>query len=415
MNATYTIEEIEHNGDKRSYLLTVGGKPYQVGELFYLILQGKSDKKTNEEIVDSLNKWASGSYRFTISELEQIIEHKIKPLGVWNPPAVNTTSLAGIGNIRWQKTVFTFEQMRWLLAIVKYAFVPAFFFPVLILALGANYYYMNELIGMGSYAAHKAAVSSDCLRGFSYVVLFYPLITFILFAHELGHAAASYLFGVKPKNIGFGIYYIFPVLFTDVTGIWKLNKTKRVIVNLGGIFIQAIINLGLIYWTYHSGTNPEIIAMITFLLKINVATMIINGLPFMKFDGYWVYSDLFTLPNLRQQSNIYMVRFLNRFFPKLPIRIPEKVLKMVDLKNPFLIIYSIGRYIFMVYFYGRIIVFFFNTISMMPLAARNLINDFSICSAEPFLQASFSLGLFAYFTAVNTKTYRSYFKNRRNA
>lgn len=50
--------------------------------------------------------------------------------------------------------------------------------------------------------------------------VYYILFLFLLFIHELGHAAAAYAYGIKPKEIAFGIYFIFPVLYTNVSGIW---------------------------------------------------------------------------------------------------------------------------------------------------------------------------------------------------
>lgn len=52
------------------------------------------------------------------------------------------------------------------------------------------------------------------------------LLAFVLlssFFHELGHASACKYFEVKHGGIGFGLYLNFPVLYTDVTEVWKLN------------------------------------------------------------------------------------------------------------------------------------------------------------------------------------------------
>ena len=53
--------------------------------------------------------------------------------------------------------------------------------------------------------------------------------------HELGHASACKHFGIRHGGIGFGLYLNFPVLYTDVTEVWRLRRADRCIVNLGGV------------------------------------------------------------------------------------------------------------------------------------------------------------------------------------
>lgn len=59
------------------------------------------------------------------------------------------------------------------------------------------------------------------------------------FFHELGHASACKYFGVRHGGIGFGLYLNFPVLYTDVTEVWKLNRAQRCVVNLAGVYFQS--------------------------------------------------------------------------------------------------------------------------------------------------------------------------------
>lgn len=68
------------------------------------------------------------------------------------------------------------------------------------------------------------------------------LLVFMLassFFHELGHASACKYFGVRHGGIGFGLYLNFPVLYTDVTEVWKLNRAQRCVVNLAGVYFQS--------------------------------------------------------------------------------------------------------------------------------------------------------------------------------
>lgn len=61
------------------------------------------------------------------------------------------------------------------------------------------------------------------------------------FVHEIGHASACRHFGVKHGGIGFGLYLTFPVFYTDVSEIWKLKRTERIVVNMAGVYFQLIL------------------------------------------------------------------------------------------------------------------------------------------------------------------------------
>lgn len=116
--------------------------------------------------------------------------------------------------------------------------------------------------------------------------------------HELGHASACWHCGVEHEGIGLGLYINFPVLYTDVTDIWRLPRKKRCLVNFAGIYFQCIILILLIllYETTHYFLIRYLILIINFgfLITLN---------PFFKFDGYWIVSDIIGVSNLRQRSN----------------------------------------------------------------------------------------------------------------
>ena len=123
-----------------------------------------------------------------------------------------------------------------------------------------------------------------------------------LLFHELGHSAAAWRFGVRVRRIGIGLYWIFPVLFSDVTDIWKLPRRRRLVVDLGGVYFQAVALLPLLGFGLLS-REPGWRAAAAFVIAINVLTIVVNLNPLLRYDGYWIYSDLSGIPNLRRQSN----------------------------------------------------------------------------------------------------------------
>ncbi|MHB8425927.1 MAG: M50 family metallopeptidase [Gammaproteobacteria bacterium] len=123
-----------------------------------------------------------------------------------------------------------------------------------------------------------------------------------LLFHELGHSAAAWRFGIRVRRIGIGLYWIFPVLFSDVTDIWKLPRRRRLVVDLGGVYFQAVALLPLLAFGLLT-REPGWRAAAAFVIAINVLTIVVNLNPLLRYDGYWIYSDLSGIPNLRRQSN----------------------------------------------------------------------------------------------------------------
>jgi putative peptide zinc metalloprotease protein len=160
--------------------------------------------------------------------------------------------------------------------------------------------------------------------------------------HELGHATAAARYKITPKEVGFGFYLVLPVLYTDISRVWMLDKYKRILVNLAGIYFQLLINLLLciaylmsLHWG-HSATY----LIISFLLT-NATLAVYSLNPFFRNDGYWVCSDYFSLPNLSAAAQTYPRKCWDYLRSKgqLAFRAPGTPLKSELL----LLSYVIGR------------------------------------------------------------------------
>ena len=115
--------------------------------------------------------------------------------------------------------------------------------------------------------------------------------------HELEHIAACKAYNLKHGGIGFGFYFVLPVMYADITNIWTANKEKRIIANMGGIFSE-ILYASILLILYLITHNP-----IFFVTGISLGTMVVWEFnPFVRFDGYWILSDLTNTPNLIKKS-----------------------------------------------------------------------------------------------------------------
>lgn len=149
----------------------------------------------------------------------------------------------------------------------------------------------------------------EFFNGFQLTLLSVLCLIFTFF-HEIGHATASYCMGCPASNIGLGVYIFIPVFFTDVSKIWILPKKNRLIVNIGGIYFQLLINIILVM-SYFITANPTAREWLSYLFASNLIVIISSLLPFFRNDGYWIISDLINIPNLLLLSDRWFGKFIN--------------------------------------------------------------------------------------------------------
>jgi putative peptide zinc metalloprotease protein len=139
----------------------------------------------------------------------------------------------------------------------------------------------------------------------------YLLFLVSLFAHEFGHASACMKGGVEPSEIGIAVYLFFPVFYSDVSASWQLKRWQKVRVDIGGIYFQLCV--GGIYLLLFIITRQAVFQWATFML---VSSCLVSLNPFMKFDGYWVLTDIMDVANLSRQPLYLLTYFYRAIFKK---------------------------------------------------------------------------------------------------
>jgi putative peptide zinc metalloprotease protein len=111
--------------------------------------------------------------------------------------------------------------------------------------------------------------------------------------HELGHAAGCRYGGGRPGRIGVGLYLIWPSFFTNVTDSYRLSRAGRLRIDLGGLYFNLISILALA--GVYAATGSEILLLAIAVIHLEMLEQL---LPFARFDGYWILSDLIGVPDL---------------------------------------------------------------------------------------------------------------------
>lgn len=132
------------------------------------------------------------------------------------------------------------------------------------------------------------------------IVLLMLISTLATLCHEFGHASAASHFGCRDMTIGWGLYLIYAVLWTNVSDAWKLPRQQRAIIDLGGVYFESFFLLALI--GAYLGTKHPIFLFGFIFVDLSIAN---TFNPFLRMDGYWLVSDLFGIVNLRKQQEVW--------------------------------------------------------------------------------------------------------------
>jgi putative peptide zinc metalloprotease protein len=111
--------------------------------------------------------------------------------------------------------------------------------------------------------------------------------------HECGHAAGCRYGGARPGVIGVGIYLVWPAFFTNVTDSYRLSRAGRLRTDLGGLYFNAVFMLALA--GIYVATSAEVLLLVIAFTHLEMLEQL---LPFVRFDGYFILSDLIGVPDL---------------------------------------------------------------------------------------------------------------------
>jgi putative peptide zinc metalloprotease protein len=145
--------------------------------------------------------------------------------------------------------------------------------------------------------------------GFLFLLwILYPLLKTV---HELGHALAVRRWGGEVHEIGLGLILLTPAPYVDASAAAAFTQRhQRALVSAAGILVElALAALALGAWTLTQPGRVHDAALAVMLIGVT-STLLFNGNPLLRFDGYHLMGDLFHLANLGARSNAWWSRQL---------------------------------------------------------------------------------------------------------
>jgi len=141
--------------------------------------------------------------------------------------------------------------------------------------------------------------------------LVYPLIKIV---HELGHGFAVKRWDGEVHELGIMLLVLMPVPYVDASAASSFrSKYKRMLVGAVGIFVELLLAaIALLIWlNIQHGLVSEILFNV--MLIGGVSTLLFNGNPLLKFDGYFVLADAIEIPGLGVRANKYYGYLIQRY------------------------------------------------------------------------------------------------------
>ncbi len=159
---------------------------------------------------------------------------------------------------------------------------------------------------------------SDRVLAAENIVLLILAFPVLKAAHELGHAYATKVWGGEVHEIGIMLLVFMPVPYVDASASAAFaSKWRRAVVGGAGIMVElAVASAALIFWLNAESGLATAFAFNLMMIG-GVSTLLFNGNPLLRFDGYFVFSDLIEIPGLGQRANKYFWYLAQRYILRI--------------------------------------------------------------------------------------------------
>lgn len=242
--------------------------------------------ETLSQIADAVSK--ETGLELTADHIAYLLDRKLAPLGI-------TTDSNGLRptvakpvpflSLRFKRPVLP-SSATWFLG----GLFSWLFHPVLVIA-GITAALLSEVWLFGTQPMGSAL--AQALADPASVLVVGALAVASAFFHEIGHATACRYSGVRPGPIGCGVYLVWPVFYTDITNSYRLGRSGRLRTVLGGVYFNALFIIGLTLLYFWTGYPVLLAAVVIANLEL-----VQQLLPTLRFDGYYIVSDLVGIPDL---------------------------------------------------------------------------------------------------------------------
>ena len=189
----------------------------------------------------------------------------------------------------------------------------------------------------------------------SNIIYLYLCIAFVKIFHEIGHGAVCVRYGGHINTVGVMLLLLTPLPYIDATSSWAFrNKWERIYVSSAGMLVEVFLGaIACIVWV---SSPPGLIQILSYniMFTATVSTVLFNANPLVRYDGYFILSDLLEIPNLSQKSTNYIYAVFKKYIFKL-----KDIQPQADSKSEgfYLFGYGVASFVYRIFLFSAIIIF----------------------------------------------------------
>ncbi|MCA9080009.1 MAG: hypothetical protein KDA58_05590 [Planctomycetaceae bacterium] len=213
--------------------------------------------------------------------------------------------------------------------------------PVLILL--SLFLLASVQIGLSQLPQMLRELGTVTLTGSALVSLLL-LVAGIKVCHELGHAFVCKRLGGECRELGVMLLAGTPCLYCNVSDAWLLpNRWKRAAIGAAGMGVELVI-AAIATWVW-SASRPGLVHALALqtLLLCSVNTLLLNGNPLLRYDGYYILTDLLDFPNLRPRA----LSLLENLFTRLILGYRRWQPELSPLSTLALLLYGLASWLYL--------------------------------------------------------------------
>ncbi len=331
----------------------IGLRYFRFKEEEYFLLQQLDGKRSLEDVKDDYERQFR-PHKITIEELARFAS-QLTQAGI---AQVDSPRQGQVLYERFRKMRFRQRLAAW--SNVLYIKIPVFdpdwllermrpwlgwiYHPVTVLATVVFW-----AIALLWVAAHFDEVQSKLPEFYTFfnwhnVFFMWLALGVVKIIHEFGHGLTCKYFEGECHEMGVLFLVLSPCLYCDVSDSWLLpNKWHRVYIGAAGIYVELSIAAMcvFIWWNTDPGLINNLALSTMFVCSVN--TVMFNGNPLLRYDGYYILMDMMEIPNLRAKA----ARFFSSLFGKVCLGLPTDIESYLPRsRRAFFFFFAVASYLY---------------------------------------------------------------------
>ena len=148
----------------------------------------------------------------------------------------------------------------------------------------------------------------------SNIILLYVSMVLIKTLHEMGHAYVCRHYGGEVHIMGVMLLVFTPIPYMDASASWSFrSRWQRLFVASAGMIVEIFVAaIAVFVW---ANTAPGVVHSLAYnmIFIASISTILFNINPLLRFDGYYMLTDILDMPNLHQNGRKHLTHLTERY------------------------------------------------------------------------------------------------------